>query len=204
MEPPSATGREWTTMDKTFASAGFAAATIVSIAVAASPTAAAADLVGPGCGAYAALHTAGPASMEGMSQDPVATAAENNPDLTMFAAAFSAQLNPQVYFVDILNNGQYTVFAPTDTAFHKLPGSMIDDLETNSLVLDDILAYHVVPGRLNSDEVIGTHKTLQGRTVNVTGQGSGLRVNNAGLFCGGVPTLNATVYMIDTVLMPAS
>jgi len=191
-------------MDESFAFAGFAAATVVSLAIAASPTAAAADLVGPGCGSYAALHTAGPASMEGMSQDPVGTAAENNPDLTMFAAAFSAELNPQVYFVDVLNHGQYTVFAPTNAAFHRLPASMIEDLQTNSLVLDEILAYHVVPGRLNPDEVIGTHKTLQGRIVTVTGQGSDLRVNGAGLLCGGVPTLNATVYMIDTVLMPAS
>jgi uncharacterized surface protein with fasciclin (FAS1) repeats len=48
------------------------------------------------------------------------------------------------------------------------------------------------------------HKTLQGAEVNVTGQGNGLKVNDAGLVCGGVHTANATVYMIDTVLVPPS
>jgi uncharacterized surface protein with fasciclin (FAS1) repeats len=187
---------------KALAATGFAAATLVGVAVATSPTAAAADLVGPGCADYAALHPSGPASVEGMSQDPVATAASNNPDLTTLTAAVSGQLNPQVNLVDTLNSGQYTVFAPTDDAFNKLPSSTIDELKTNADLLKSILTYHVVQGQLSPAKIPGTHKTLQGGTVTVTGQGNNLRINNAGLVCGGVPTANATVYMIDTVLMP--
>ncbi|BCQ10746.1 immunogenic protein MPT70 [Mycobacterium heckeshornense] len=187
---------------KALAATGVAAATMVGLAVSTSPTAAAADLVGPGCADYAALHPSGPASVEGMSQDPVATAASNNPELTTLTAAVSGQLNPQVNLVDTLNSGQYTVFAPTDDAFNKLPSSTIDELKTNADLLKSILTYHVVQGQLSPAKIPGTHKTLQGGNVTVTGQGNNLRINNAGLVCGGVPTANATVYMIDTVLMP--
>jgi uncharacterized surface protein with fasciclin (FAS1) repeats len=187
---------------KAIAASGIAAAAIVSLSVATSPTAAAADLVGPGCADYAALHPSGPGSVDGMSQDPVATAASNNPELTTLTAAVSGQLNPQVNLVDTLNNGQYTVFAPTDAAFNKLPSSTIDQLKTNSNMLNSILTYHVVQGQMSPAMIPGTHKTLQGANVTVSGQGNNLKVNNAGVVCGGVPTANATVYMIDTVLMP--
>ena len=184
------------------AAKGLAAATVVGFAVATAPTAAAADLVGPGCGDYAAANPAGPASVQGMSQVPVAVAASNNPMLTTLTAALSGRLNPQVNLVDTLNNGQYTVFAPTDAAFGKLPASTIDQLKTDSNLLTSVLTYHVVSGQLSPARVVGSQKTLQGANVTVTGQGSNLRVNNAGLVCGGVPTANATVYMVDTVLMP--
>ncbi|BCO37878.1 cell surface protein [Mycobacterium heckeshornense] len=162
----------------------------------------AADLVGPGCSDYAALHPSGPASVAGMAQDPVATAASNNPMLSTLTSALSGQLNPNVNLVDTLNNGQYTVFAPTNDAFNKLPAGTIDQLKTDSQMLKNILTYHVVQGQLSPAKVDGTHKTLQGADVTVAGQGNDLKVNNAGLVCGGVHTANATVYMIDTVLMP--
>ncbi|ORV10028.1 fasciclin domain-containing protein [Mycobacterium celatum] len=162
----------------------------------------AADLIGPGCADYAALHPSGPASVAGMAQDPVATAASNNPMLSTLTSALSGKLNPNVNLVDTLNNGQYTVFAPTNDAFAKLPASTIDELKTNADMLKNILTYHVVQGQQSPAMVDGTHKTLQGANVNVTGQGNGLKVNDAGLVCGGVHTANATVYMIDTVLTP--
>ena len=137
-----------------------------------------------------------------MSQDPVAVAASNNPELTTLTAAVSGQLNPQVNLVDTLNSGQYTVFAPTDAAFSKLPAATINELKTNSDMLKSILTYHVVPGQLSPAQVDGAHPSVQGAPVNVTGSGNGLKINNAGLVCGGVPTANAQVYMIDTVLMP--
>jgi uncharacterized surface protein with fasciclin (FAS1) repeats len=95
-----------------------------------------------------------------------------------------------------------SAFAPTDAAFNKLPASALNDLKTNSDKLKSILTYHVVPGQLSPAQVDGSHPTVQGAPVNVTGSGDGLKVNDAGLVCGGVPTANATVYMIDTVLMP--
>src|SRR5271163_4018896 len=164
----------------------------------------AADLVGSGCSAYAAQHPSGPASVAGMAGDPVATAASNNPMLSTLTAALSGKLNPNVNLVDTLNSGQYTVFAPTNAAFDKLPASTIDELKTNSDMLKSILTYHVVQGRESPNTVDGAHKTLQGADVKVTGQGDGLKVDDAGLVCGGVHTANATVYMIDTVLMPPS
>ncbi|OBI47486.1 cell surface protein [Mycobacterium kyorinense] len=162
----------------------------------------AADLIGSGCADYAALHPTGPASVAGMAQDPVATAASNNPMLSTLTSALSGQLNPNVNLVDTLNNGQYTVFAPTNAAFDKLPAATIDELKTNADKLTSILTYHVVQGQLSPAKVDGAHKTLQGAEATATGQGNDLKVNDAGLVCGGVHTANATVYMIDTVLMP--
>ena len=186
------------------ASTAFAAVSVAGLGLGLAPTAGAADLVGPGCADYAAANPSGPASVEGMSQVPVAVAASNNPQLTTLTSALSGKLNPQVNLVDTLNNGQYTVFAPTDAAFAKLPAATVDQLKTNAPMLKSILTYHVVQGQLSPAKVIGNHPTLQGATDTVTGQGNSLTVNNASVVCGGVPTANATVYMIDTVLMPPS
>ncbi|SPM37558.1 Uncaracterized surface protein containing fasciclin (FAS1) repeats [Mycobacterium rhizamassiliense] len=186
------------------AASGLAAASIFGLGVAVSPNAMAADLVGPGCADYAAANPSGPASVDGMSQVPVAVAASNNPQLTTLTSALSGKLNPDVNLVDTLNNGQYTVFAPTDAAFSKLPESTIGQLKTNASLLKSILTYHVLQGQLSPAKVDGAHPTLQGANVTVTGQGNALKVNNASVVCGGVPTANATVYMIDTVLMPPS
>ena len=164
----------------------------------------ASDLVGSGCADYAAMHPNGPASVAGMAQDPVATAASNNPMLSTLTAALSGKLNPNVNLVDTLNNGQYTVFAPTNDAFSKLPPATLDDLKTNTDKLKSILTFHVVQGQESPAKVDGMHKTLQGAEVTVAGMGNDLKVNDAGLVCGGVHTANATVYMIDTVLVPPS
>ena len=164
----------------------------------------ASDLIGSGCADYAAAHPNGPASVAGMAQDPVATAASNNPLLSTLTSALSGKLNPAVNLVDTLNNGQYTVFAPTNAAFDKLPPATLDELKTNAEKLKSILTFHVVQGQASPAKVDGMHKTLQGAEVNVVGQGNDLKVNDAGLVCGGVHTANATVYMIDTVLVPPS
>jgi uncharacterized surface protein with fasciclin (FAS1) repeats len=162
----------------------------------------AANLVGPGCADYAARNPTGPASVTGMAQDPVAVAASNNPLLTTLTAAVSGKLNPNVNLVDTLDGGQFTVFAPTDAAFAKIDPATIDKLKTDSALLSSILTYHVVPGQASPTQVVGGHKTVQGGAVNVTGIGNNLKVNDANVVCGGVRTANATVYLIDTVLMP--
>ena len=181
-------------------SASSMAAPVSTSAMAAPAT----NLIGSGCADYAAQHPSGPASVTGMAGDPVATAASNNPMLSTLTAALSGKLNPSVNLVDTLNSGQYTVFAPTNAAFDKLPASTIDELKTNADMLKSILTYHVVQGQESPNTVDGAHKTLQGADVKVTGQGDGLKVDDAGLVCGGVHTANATVYMIDTVLTPPS
>ena len=161
-----------------------------------------ATLVGPGCAAYAEANPTGAGSVDGMAADPVATAASNNPMLTTLTAAVSGGLNPDVNLVDTLNGGEFTVFAPTDDAFAKIDPATIESLKTDSATLTKILTYHVVPGQLTPDEVIGDHATVEGGTVTVTGPVDTLKVQDATVVCGGVKTANATVYLIDTVMMP--
>lgn len=162
----------------------------------------ASGLVGPGCADYAATVPDGAGSIEDMSTDPVATAASNNPLLTTLTAAVSGQLNPDVNLVDTLNGGEFTVFAPVDEAFAKIDPATIESLKTDAATLSSILTYHVVEGRLSPDQIAGEHTTVQGGTVDVTGSGDMLKVNDANVVCGGVQTANATVYLIDGVLMP--
>ena len=162
----------------------------------------AANLVGPGCAAYAQQVPTGAGSVEGMALDPVAVAASNNPILTTLTAAVSGKLNPKVDLVDTLNGGEFTVFAPVDDAFKKIDAATIDTLKTDDALLSKILTYHVVPGQITPDKIAGTHATVQGGSVTVTGSGDNLKVDNANVICGGVKTKNATVYLIDSVLMP--
>ena len=183
---------------------GLSAAAIgVSLAVA--PTAAAdTHLVGPGCAAYAQANPVGPASVDGLAAVPLTVAAANSPVLTTLAAAVSGGLNPAVNLVSTLDGGQFTVFAPTNDAFAKIDAATLDKLKTDSGLLTSILTYHVVPGQAGPDQVVGTHKTVNGAEVTVSGNGDNLTVNNANVVCGGIKTTNATVYLIDSVLLPPS
>lgn len=162
----------------------------------------AANLVGPGCAEYAEQVPEGPGSVKGMAEDPVTVAASNNPMLSTLTQAVSGQLNPEVNLVDTLNGGEFTVFAPTNDAFAKIDPATLETLKTDAPLLTSILTYHVVPGQIAPDEIVGTHTTVQGATVEVTGEGDELMVGDAAVVCGGVQTANATVYMIDSVLMP--
>ena len=184
--------------------AGFAAAAIVGLSVATATTAQAdpaEGLVGPACSAYASQVPTGPGSVTGMAQDPVAVAASNNPLLTTLTAAVrqaQPEREPGRHPQRRLVHG----VPPTDAAFAKMDAATIDKLKTDTALLTKILTYHVVPGQASPDQVVGTHKTVQGASVTVTGGGNAIKVNNASVVCGGVQTANATVYMIDTVLMP--
>ncbi|MFE4080782.1 fasciclin domain-containing protein [Paenarthrobacter sp. YIM B13468] len=160
------------------------------------------DLVGPGCAGYAAQVPDGAGSVVGMAQDPVAVAASNNPLLKTLTAAVSGKLNPKVDLVSTLNGSEFTVFAPVDDAFAKIDPATIETLKTDDALLSKILTYHVVPGQLSPDQIVGTHKTVQGGEVTVGGSKDALTVDGANVICGGVHTANATVYLIDSVLMP--
>ena len=162
----------------------------------------ASGLVGPGCTDYAKANPTGAGSVDGMAAVPVATAASGNPLLKTLVAAVSGKLNPKVDLVSTLNGGEFTVFAPVDSAFAKIPAATIKTLGTDSALLTKILTYHVVPGQLAPDAVVGKQTTVEKGAVTVTGSGDNLMVNNAKVICGGVKTANATVYLIDTVLMP--
>ena len=163
----------------------------------------AANLVGAGCAGYAEAVPEGEGSVAGMAEDPVATAASNNPILTTLTAAVSGGVNPDVNLVDTLNGYAYTVFAPVDDAFAKIDPATIEVLKTDATLLTSILTYHVVPGQILPADIEGTHTTVNGADLEVTGSGDDIMVNGqAAVICGGVQTANATVYLIDTVLMP--
>jgi uncharacterized surface protein with fasciclin (FAS1) repeats len=165
----------------------------------------AADLVGKGCAGYAKAVPDGKGSVAGMAADPVAVAAGNNPILKTLTATVSGKFNPKVNLVDTLNGGEFTVFAPVDDAFAKLPKATLKLLATpkGAKTLQTVLTYHVVPNQMLPTDIEGkTLDTVQGGTVKVTGSGDNLKVNGANVICGGVHTANATVYLIDSVLMP--
>ena len=178
------------------------AETTTSATTTSAMAAPAGGLVGAGCAGYAEKVPTGPGSVEGMAADKVTVAASNSPVLTTLAGALSGKLNPNVNLVETLDNGEFTVFAPTDEAFGKIDAATIDKLKTDSDLLTSILTYHVVSGQADPAAVVGEHKTVQGGSLTVTGSGDTIKVNDAGLVCGGIKTANATVYLIDTVLMP--
>ena len=149
-----------------------------------------------------AVPADGSGSFDGMAQDPVATAASNNPVLsTLVQAVGEAKL------VDTLNGAEgITVFAPTNDAFAAVPAETLDAAmaDPNGL-LTSVLTYHVVPGELTPDQLAGEHEPLAGETLTVEGSGDSFTVNgSASVVCGNVQTANATVYIIDGVLLPPS
>ncbi len=162
----------------------------------------ASGMVGAGCAAYAEAVPDGAGSVDGMAQDPVATAASNNPLLTTLTATVTGAYNPDVNLVDTLNGAEFTVFAPVDDAFAKVDAATLETLKTDADLLSTILTYHVIPGQLDPEAVVGSQTTVQGDAVEVTGSGDNLKVNGANVICGGVQTANATVYLIDGVLTP--
>jgi uncharacterized surface protein with fasciclin (FAS1) repeats len=151
---------------------------------------------GPGC---AGVPTEGEGSVEGMADDPVATAASNNPLLkTLVAAVTEAGL------VDTLNSAEnLTVFAPTDDAFAAIPKKDLNALLADKEALTTVLTHHVIGERLSPEDVAGEHETLAGDMLTVDGSGEDFTIGDASVVCGNVQTANATVYVVDQVLMPA-
>ncbi|GAA1226611.1 hypothetical protein GCM10009665_16430 [Kitasatospora nipponensis] len=149
--------------------------------------------------ACAAVPKDGSGSFTGMAQDPVATAASNNPLLSTLVSAVKA-----AGLVDTLNSAKdITVFAPTNDAFNKIPKDTLTALLANKDELTKVLTYHVVPGRTAPSALAGSHPTLQGANLTVAGTEPDFTVNgSAKVLCGNVQTANATVYIVDTVLMP--
>ena len=154
---------------------------------------------GPGC---AAVPKDGKGSFSGMAQDPAATAASNNPALSTLVAAVKA-----AGLVDTLNGaGPFTIFAPTNDAFAKIDKTTLDQVLADKATLTKILTYHVIAGqKMNAQQLAdaGMAKTVEGGTVTVAKAGDTINVNGqTAVVCGNVQTANATVQIIDTVLMP--
>jgi uncharacterized surface protein with fasciclin (FAS1) repeats len=150
---------------------------------------------GPAC---ADVPTSGPGSVEGMADDPVATAASNNPLLKTLVAAVT-----QAGLVDTLNSAEdITVFAPTEEAFAKIPKKDLNALLKDKAALTAVLTHHVVPGRLTPEDVAGEHETLNKDMITVEGSGEDFTAEGAAVVCGNVQVANANVYLIDSVMMP--
>jgi uncharacterized surface protein with fasciclin (FAS1) repeats len=150
---------------------------------------------GPGC---SSIPTSGAGSFDGMVKDPVATAASNNPLLSTLVTAVT-----KAGLVDTLNGADgLTVFAPTNDAFSKIPKATLDKVLADKATLTAILTHHVVAGQMDPTAIVGKQTTLNKDSVTVSGDTSGMKVDGANVVCGNIPTANATVYVIDTVLMP--
>lgn len=149
---------------------------------------------GSGC---SAVPASGKGSFSGMTSDPVATAASNNPVLSTLVTAVK-----KAGLVDTLNNAKdITVFAPSNAAFAKIPSADLNKLLADKAMLTKVLTGHVVSGKLDPMAVVGDHKSLAGSTVKVTGAAPELTVDGTSkVICGNVKTANATVYIVDTVL----
>jgi uncharacterized surface protein with fasciclin (FAS1) repeats len=166
-----------------------------------------ANLAGPGCAAYAKAVPKGSGSVAGMAADPVAVAAGNNPLLKTLTAAVSGKVNKKVNLVDTLNGSDFTVFAPVDSAFAKIPKATLKLLSTpkGASTLTKVLTYHVVAGQMTPKQVAGkTLTTVEGEKLKISGTPNTLKAQKANVICGGVKTANATVYLIDSVMMPPS
>lgn len=168
-----------------------------------SPSAAASGTSEPFGAGCASVPKDGAGSFDGMSKDPVATAAGNNPALSTLVTAVG-----QAGLGDTLNSAKdITVFAPSNEAFAKMDKATMDKAMGDPQgLLTDVLTAHVVSGRLSPDQLSGDHQSLnKDQKVTVSGQGEQFTVNNqAAVVCGNVQTANATVYIIDSVLLPAS
>jgi uncharacterized surface protein with fasciclin (FAS1) repeats len=159
---------------------------------------------GAGC---SAVPTEGEGSFTGMTDDPVATAASNNPALsTLVQAVTAANLGDTLNTTDDI-----TVLAPANPAFEAVPADALNGLLADTAALTTVLTHHVIPGRLTPEELAGTHTTLNNDEVTIEGSGEDFSVAmdstvvgmEASVICGNVQTANATVYIIDQVLKPA-
>ena len=153
--------------------------------------------VGNDCGMIPAT---GMGSMHGMEMDPVVTAASHNPLITTLAAEIT-----KAGLAGTLNSARgITVFAPDNQAFKNLTAHDMA-MMAGQAELGRILKYHVARGRITPEELASgmTLSTLEGSPLHTAKMGSTYEVNNAAITCGNLHTANATVYIINAVLMPA-
>ena len=137
----------------------------------------------------------------GDQKDIVDTAAGAGSFNTLVAAVKAAEL------VDTLKGtGPFTVFAPTDAAFAKLPAGTLDDLlkPENKAKLQGILTYHVVPGKVMAADVVKLKKakTVQGQELTIKVEGDTVMVNNAKVTKTDIACSNGVIHVIDTVVLP--
>ena len=182
-----------------------APATTSTSAAMTTTTEAMADLTGMNSGAAcSAVPADGEGSFDGMADDPTATAASNNPVLSTLVTAVG-----EAGLVDTLNGeGPFTIFAPTNDAFAAIPEADLAAILSNQELLTSILTYHVVAGEsLDMQGLVdaGTVTTVNGAELTFAESGDLIEVNGTAMVvCGNVQTANATVHIIDNVLVADS
>ncbi|MGB3737275.1 MAG: fasciclin domain-containing protein [Ilumatobacter sp.] len=149
-----------------------------------------------------AVPADGEGSFDGMTDDPAGTAASNNPALSTLVAAVTA-----ADLVDTLNSdGPFTIFAPANPAFDAFSEEELDALLADTDALTSVLTLHVVAGQqLSSADLAGMDSvtTVNGADITIAPEGDTLLINGqATVGCADVQTANATVHIIDAVLMP--
>ncbi|WP_217195523.1 fasciclin domain-containing protein [Streptomyces buecherae] len=152
---------------------------------------------GPAC---ASVPDEGSGSFDGMAKEPVATAASNNPELSTLVSAVQ-----KAGLVETLNSAEnITVFAPTNDAFAKIPKADLDKVMSDKAMLKKVLTYHVVGQPLPPEKLAkGSYPTLAKSPLTTAGSGESFKVNDSStVVCGDVRTSNATVHIVDSVLMP--
>ncbi|ANY08544.1 fasciclin domain-containing protein [Pseudonocardia sp. HH130630-07] len=166
------------------------------------------DVFGPACGMLPQGDE--PGSLDSMGPQPVATAASTNPLLTTLVTAVGKVPG----LADTLNQQEgITVFAPANDAFSAVQQQLGDEkfnaLLADTTQLQGLLSYHVTPERLDADGIVGkkTLTELAGGDLTIGGTADAPTVtdgmgNTANVLCGNIPTANATVFVIDKVLMP--
>lgn len=123
-----------------------------------------------------------------------------NPDFSTLVTALQT-----AGLVDALSGpGPFTVFAPTDAAFAKLPAGTVEALLNDPAELTKILTYHVVEGQVGSAQVVNLDSatTLQGGEVSISVKGQDVMINTAKVISADVPASNGIIHVIDTVLLP--
>jgi uncharacterized surface protein with fasciclin (FAS1) repeats len=138
------------------------------------------------------------ASSAALTADLVETAVAADQFKTLVAALEKADL------VDTLKGaGPYTVFAPTDAAFAKLPEGALEDLLNDQDKLAAVLTYHVVPGKVMSADVKpGKVKTVQGQSLTVAAKSGAVLVNDARVIKTDITASNGVIHVIDSVVLP--
>jgi transforming growth factor-beta-induced protein len=118
---------------------------------------------------------------------------------TLVAALQAAELDGA-----LAGEGPFTVFAPTDDAFSKLPEGTVEALLDDIPSLSDILSYHVVPGNLRAADVVvlDSAKTLQGQSVGITVIDGKVLVDDAEVIITDIEAANGTIHVIDSVILP--
>ncbi|MDX1493667.1 MAG: fasciclin domain-containing protein [Longimicrobiales bacterium] len=147
----------------------------------------------------APLVLAAPSQVEAQDGDIVAVAQAAGSFETLLAAATAADL-----VATLKSDGPFTVFAPTDEAFAKIPAAQLEALLADKEALQKVLLYHVVPGKVASSQVVNLNsaETAAGQNVSIQVENGSVKVDDANVVATDIEATNGIIHVIDTVILP--